>query len=194
MNQCILMAEVIQPPQLRHTQDSQTAIAEMIVQFPGIRPDDPPGRLKVVGWGNMAQLVHEGCKVGDRLVLEGRLRINTVERPEGFKDKVVEFTVNRFHALNGGDFVTSGGIGMGAPNQAPMGGAGYGAPAAVPGYGAPAAVPGYGAPAAGYGAPAGAPPRQAPPAPARRPPETTVSPSQTYSAPVVEPNYDEIPF
>lgn len=115
MNQCILMAEVMQAPQTRYTQDGQTPIAEMIVQFAGIRPDDPPSRLRVIGWGNMAQLVQEGCKVGDRLILEGRLRMNMVER-DSFKEKVAELTLNRFHSITGGEFVTSGGIASGTTN------------------------------------------------------------------------------
>lgn len=55
MNNCILMAEIIQAPQLRYTSDSQTAVAEFVVQFPGLRPDDGPSQMKVVGWGNLAQ-------------------------------------------------------------------------------------------------------------------------------------------
>ena len=40
MNSCILMAEIIQQPQLRYTPDNQLQIAEMLVQFPG-KPEDP---------------------------------------------------------------------------------------------------------------------------------------------------------
>jgi len=44
------MAEIVQEPQLRYTPD-QTGLAEMLVQFPGLRAEDPPATLKVVGWG-----------------------------------------------------------------------------------------------------------------------------------------------
>ncbi len=99
MNSCILMAEIIQDPELRYTSDTQTPIAEMVVQFPGLRAEDPPATLKVTGWGNLAQEIQEGYHQGDRVVIEGRLGMNTIERPEGFKEKRAEMTVQRIHRL-----------------------------------------------------------------------------------------------
>ena len=55
VNHCLLEVEVLEAPQVRYTQDNQTPVAEMAVQFDGLRPDDPPGQLKVVGWGNAAE-------------------------------------------------------------------------------------------------------------------------------------------
>ena len=78
MNQCILLAEIIQEPELRYTADNQTPLAEMVVQFAGIRPEDPPSTLKVI---------------------EGRLNMNTIDRPEGFKEKRAELTATRVHRL-----------------------------------------------------------------------------------------------
>ena len=37
--------------------------------------------------------------VGQRLVVEGRLRMNTVARADGVKEKKVEFTLARIHPL-----------------------------------------------------------------------------------------------
>jgi single-strand DNA-binding protein len=104
MNSCILMAEIVQEPQLRYTSESQTQIAEMLVQFPGSRPEDPPSTLKVVGWGNLAQEIHEHYHQGDRIIIEGRLSMNTVERkPEGFKEKRAELTAQKIYSLGGGN-------------------------------------------------------------------------------------------
>ena len=50
MNHCVLEVEVLEAPTLRYTQDNQTPIAEMTVRFDGLRPDDPPGQLKVATW------------------------------------------------------------------------------------------------------------------------------------------------
>ncbi|HEY9737234.1 MAG TPA: single-stranded DNA-binding protein, partial [Trichocoleus sp.] len=100
MNSCILMADIIQAPQLRYTSDNQTPVAEFVVQFPGARPEDAPSQLKVVGWGNLAQEIQESYHEGDRVLLEGRLGMNTVERPEGFKEKRAEMTVQRIHRLS----------------------------------------------------------------------------------------------
>lgn len=99
MNSCILMAEIVQAPELRYTSDTQTPIAEMFVEFPGSRAEDPPSRLKVVGWGNLAQEIQERFHQGDRVVIEGSLRMNTVDRPEGFKEKRAELTAQRIYSL-----------------------------------------------------------------------------------------------
>ena len=74
---------------ISHTQDNQTAIAEMLVQFPDTRDNEPPSQLKVTGWGNTAQRLQEQCQVGQHYVLEGRLQMNLVQR-EGFEEKVAE--------------------------------------------------------------------------------------------------------
>jgi single-strand DNA-binding protein len=102
MNNCILMAEVTQEPQLRYLPDSQTPITELEVQFPGNRPEDPAQTLKVVGFGNLAQEIQNLYHVGDRIIIEGSLRMNRVERPEGFKETRAELTVQRIHTLEGG--------------------------------------------------------------------------------------------
>jgi single-stranded DNA-binding protein len=97
----LLEVEVLEAPQLRYTQDNQTPVAEMPVRLEGLRPDDPPGQLKVVGWGNLAQDLQNRVQVGQRLVLEGRLRMSTVTRQDGLKEKRAEFVLSRLHAASG---------------------------------------------------------------------------------------------
>ncbi|MFO7627968.1 MAG: single-stranded DNA-binding protein [Prochlorococcaceae cyanobacterium] len=111
MNHCLLEVEVLELPQLRYTQDNQTPVAEMTVQFEGLRPDDPSSQLKVVGWGNLAQELQGSVQVGQKLVLEGRLRMNTVSRQDGVKEKRAELTLARLHPLSGAP--------LGAGSQAP---------------------------------------------------------------------------
>ena len=79
--------DVLQAPTLRYTQDNQTPIAEMEVGFDALRADDPRGQPKVVGWGNLAQDLQNRVQVGQRLVIEGRLRMNTVPWQDGTKEK-----------------------------------------------------------------------------------------------------------
>jgi single-stranded DNA-binding protein len=102
VNHCLLEVDVLEAPQVRYTQDNQTPVAEMLVQVEGLRPDDPPGQLRVVGWGNLAQDLQNRVQPGQRLVLEGRLRMNTVTRNDGVKEKRAEFTLARLHPLSGG--------------------------------------------------------------------------------------------
>ncbi|MCP9899935.1 single-stranded DNA-binding protein [Cyanobium sp. Cruz CV13-4-11] len=172
MNHCLLEVEVLEAPQVRYTQDSQTPVAEMAVQIEGLRPDDPPGQLKVVGWGNLAQDLQNRVQVGQRLVLEGRLRMNTVTRQDGVKEKRAEFTLARLHPLTPGAAVPQ------AQSQSP-------APAPQP---APR-------PAAGSTTPA---PRRAPAPAASRP--ASVAPAEA-AAPVWDTSPlvplgddDDIPF
>lgn len=87
MNQCLLEVEVLEAPKIRYTQDNQTPIAEMAVRLEGLRPEDPAGELKVVGFGSLAQDLQNRVSVGQRLMVEGRLRMNTVARADGVKEK-----------------------------------------------------------------------------------------------------------
>ena len=121
MNHCLLEVEVLEAPKVRYTQDNQTPIAEMLVRVEGLRPEDPPGELRVVGFGNLAQDLQSRVQVGNRLVLEGRLRMNTVARADGIKEKKVEFTLARLHPLGAAAAPRPS-----APTPAP-------APAAAPG-------------------------------------------------------------
>ena len=116
MNHCLLEVEVLEAPQVRYTQDNQTPVAEMAVQFDGLRPDDPPGQLKVVGWGSLAQDLQNRVQVGQRLMVEGRLRMNTVTRQDGVKEKRAEFTLSRLHPVGG----SSSGVPMASSALAPM--------------------------------------------------------------------------
>ncbi|XGV96720.1 MAG: single-stranded DNA-binding protein [Leptolyngbya sp. BL-A-14] len=132
MNSCILMAEIVQAPELRYTSDTQTPIAEMFVEFPGLRPEDPPSRLKVVGWGNLAQEIQERFHQGDRVVIEGSLRMNTVDRPEGFKEKRAELTAQRIHSLGADTALEASIVSTPAATSSPPAKPSSAAPAAKP--------------------------------------------------------------
>jgi single-strand DNA-binding protein len=121
MNSCILMAEITQDPQLRYTQDNQMAIAEMTVQFAGLRPEDPPSTVKAIGWGNLAQDIQQKYHVGDNVVIEGRLGMKSVDRPEGFKEKQAELTISKIYPLTGLG-ASSASQPAGQPAAVPIGG------------------------------------------------------------------------
>jgi single-stranded DNA-binding protein len=166
MNSYILMAEVVQDPELRYTPDNQTPLAEMWVQFPGLREEDPPAKLKVVGWGNLAQEIQERYHVGDRVIIEGRLHMNTVERQEGFKEKRAELTAQKVYLLGADASISSTSVAAAKPA-------------------APVANPSASSPTVNE-APKAKPAGRAKPEPAKTP---------AYSAPASEPvDYDEIPF
>lgn len=97
MNNCILMAEILQAPQLRYTSDTQLEVTEMLVQFEGDREGDPISTLKVVAWGNLAKEVEQRYRQGDRVVIEGRLSMNSITRQEGFKEKRAELVAQKLY-------------------------------------------------------------------------------------------------
>ena len=120
MNQCVLEVEVIDAPTVRYTQDNQTPIAEMSVRFEALRDGDPPSELKVVGWGNLAQELQNRVQVGQRLLIEGRLRMNTVPRGDGMKEKRAEFTLARLHPI-GASTTSSSTASSSTANSVPQG-------------------------------------------------------------------------
>lgn len=100
MNSCVLMVKVIRPPELRYTQDDKTPIAQMLVEFSGRRPEAPISTMKVIGWGGLATQMQDTYKEGDRLIIEGRLSMNTFERPEGFKEKRADLVASHIYPLD----------------------------------------------------------------------------------------------
>ncbi|NUN64288.1 single-stranded DNA-binding protein [Pseudanabaena biceps] len=102
MNSIVLMAELLTEPELRRTPDNQSSIASFLVQFAGSRSEDAPYRIKVVGWNNLADEIVEKYHKGDQVVVEGRLRLDTVDRGT-YKEKRTELVAQRVHGFSGGN-------------------------------------------------------------------------------------------
>ena len=100
MNHCLIEAKVKKVATIRYTQENQTPIAEMEVLIQGLRADDPPGSLKVVGWGNIAQELQNRFQVGEKVILEGRMRMNVFTKQDGTKEKKAELTLSKEHTFS----------------------------------------------------------------------------------------------
>ncbi len=98
MNSIVLMAEVLTDPEIRRTPDNQSSITSFLAQFAGGRNEEAPYRIKVVGWGNLADEIMEKYHKGDQVVVEGRLRLDTVDRGT-YKEKRTELVAQRVHGL-----------------------------------------------------------------------------------------------
>ena len=107
MNHCLIQAVINSAPQMRYTKENQTPIAEMIVNFKGLRSEDPVRELKILGWGNIAQEMIEELKEGQNIVIEGRLRMNSVTRKDGTKEKQAELTASKIHQIAPVEFIKS---------------------------------------------------------------------------------------
>lgn len=100
MNHCLIQAVINSDPQMRYTKENKTPIAEMSVNFKGLRDEDPSRELKVLGWGTIAQEMVQELKEGQNIVIEGRLRMNSVTRKDGTKEKQAELTASRIHHIS----------------------------------------------------------------------------------------------
>ena len=100
MNHCLIQAVINSAPQMRYTKENQTPIAEMIVNFKGLRSEDPTRDLKIIGWGNIAQEMVNELKEGQNIVIEGRLKMNSVTRKDGTKEKQPELTASKIHQIS----------------------------------------------------------------------------------------------
>ena len=107
MNHCLIQAVINSAPQMRYTKENQTPIAEMMVNFNGLRTEDPIRELKVLGWGNIAQEMVEKLKGGQNVVIEGRLRMNSITRNDGTKEKQPELTASKFHNISPEDHIVT---------------------------------------------------------------------------------------
>ena len=100
------MAEIIKNPELRYTADNQMAVTDMFVQFApplGGRPDEQQHpTIEVVGWGNLATEIKENYKQGDKVTIEGRLEMNTIER-DGYKEKRARLVASRIYHMSAMD-------------------------------------------------------------------------------------------
>ncbi len=96
------MAEIIKNPELRYTADNQMKIADMFVQFAppfSNRPDEQQHpTIEVVAWGELATEMKENYKQGDRVTIEGRLEMNTIER-DGYKEKRARLVANHLYHI-----------------------------------------------------------------------------------------------
>ncbi len=99
MNSFILMAQIIKEPELRYTQDNQLPLSQMLVQFPALKAEDTPATLRVVGFGQLATEIQENFHEGDQVILQGELNINSIDRPEGFKEKRPELKVSKIYKV-----------------------------------------------------------------------------------------------
>nr|YP_009531096.1 hypothetical protein PMNZ_870 [Paulinella micropora]AXY63785.1 hypothetical protein PMNZ_870 [Paulinella micropora] len=97
MNHCLLEALILEIPQINN-QDN-LAMVETMVEIKGLKPNDPATRLKVVGWGNIAHELQSKLQIGQRCLLEGRLQMNMIIRPDGLKEKKAEMIVSKVHPL-----------------------------------------------------------------------------------------------
>ncbi len=101
MNSCVLMAEIIKEPEVRYLSDNQMAKGDIMVQFSNsVTKPDELAKLRVILWGKLAEESKNKYQTGDRIIIEGRLNVETHDRPEGFKEKRAELTASKIYLVS----------------------------------------------------------------------------------------------
>jgi single-strand DNA-binding protein len=110
MNAIAILGEVVNDPELRETPDG-LAIAKFPLRFAAARPEEAPYQVSVVVFGrvarpgettrNLAQEVAQQFHQGDTVVVEGQLRMNTIER-DGYKEKRAEVQARKVVSVSAG--------------------------------------------------------------------------------------------
>ena len=98
MNSATMLGVIVQNPELRYTPDTQIPISTTLLEFAENTKGSPASTIKLVAWGKTADSLQQ-CNEGMQVLVEGYLRMNTVENSEGYKEKRVEFNVSRIHSL-----------------------------------------------------------------------------------------------
>ena len=63
--------------------------------------DKEPSLIRVVARGNNAELLEQSVSKGDKIVVEGRLQISTVQTEEGTEKKITEIDLSSFEIISG---------------------------------------------------------------------------------------------
>jgi single-stranded DNA-binding protein len=103
MNDCTIAITVVATPEYRHTRDGDH-IAQCLGAFYSPRHNEkdappPPSTIKVVAWGENLATQLSSLRSAQQCVIQGRLSMNTIERPEGFREKIAELIAQRIIPL-----------------------------------------------------------------------------------------------
>lgn len=101
MNIFTLVCKLKTVPELRYTPSDQKPITSFGVDFADPNPEKTetfPLRVTLFGKGAEA-VVNMGLTIGEPLLVEGRLKMDLLDRPEGFKEKRGEVLCNRLQRL-----------------------------------------------------------------------------------------------
>jgi len=100
-----LSGQVVSQPEKRFTPNN-TAVVTLELSVDASSQDrgqrSEPFSMKVTCWNRLAEAVAEQLSVGDNVLVEGRLMMQSVQSPEGVAKKLFEIEANTIHKLPGG--------------------------------------------------------------------------------------------
>jgi len=99
MNSVIIQGIALTSPELRSTPDNSNTIASFLCEFPAPKAEDPPFKIKVTAWNKTGDRVMEKVTQGMAVIVEGRLRLDTVDRGT-YKEKRTELVASDVHVAS----------------------------------------------------------------------------------------------
>lgn len=102
MNSYVLMAKIVNKPELRYTTDTQQAFTTMMVEHTTQQTNqEQKFTLKVTAKGNLSTDLSENYRQGDMVILVGRLSMNVYETGDGYKEKRAEINLSHIYPAGG---------------------------------------------------------------------------------------------
>jgi len=101
MNNCTLVIKVIGVSEYQYASNGNP-VAHCIGAFysPYSKPEETtPSIIKCIAWGERLATVVNRLENGQECIVTGRLNMNTIERPSGFKEKKAELVLERIYSL-----------------------------------------------------------------------------------------------
>lgn len=98
MNFATLSGMLVQDPELRYTSSDQTPVSSTLLEFTERTKDEAKSVIKVIAYGKSADALQK-FRSGMQVALEGSIRMNKIERPDGIKETRPEFYMNRVESF-----------------------------------------------------------------------------------------------
>lgn len=104
-NKVILMGNLCKDPELKYTPQGIAVMSNSLAINRKYKSGEEMKKevtfISIVIWGKIAEVVHQYCKKGSPLMVEGRLQTRTWEDTEGKKNYKTEVVVENIQLLGG---------------------------------------------------------------------------------------------
>ena len=101
MNKCILIGNLTKDPELTTTTNGVAVCRFSIAVKDGVDKDGESLTqfIPCIAWNNLAEVITDYVKKGDRIAIEGKINIQSYEDEEGENRKSFQIVVNKVHLV-----------------------------------------------------------------------------------------------
>lgn len=101
MNQVILIGRLANEPELRYTQDAQTAVCRFTLAVNRIKREDPADFIRITVWGKMAENCDRYLSKGRQVAVNGRIQTGSYTDRDGKKVYTTEVVATNVEFIGG---------------------------------------------------------------------------------------------